>query len=250
VKIVVCLKQVPDSETRVKVSSDGRRVDLSGVSLVVNPYDEYAVEEALRLKEAAGAGEVILLTVGPATAAPVIRKALAMGADRAVLLRADTAEADGRAVSAVLAGKLQELAPEVILFGKQAIDDDGAQVGPRVAELLGLPCVTVVTALTVAGGKVRAEREIEGGLEVCECALPAVITAQKGLNEPRYGSLKEIMAAKKKPLEEIDVTLPAPGITVRAAALPAQRKAGRVVGQGLDAVPELVRALHEEARVV
>jgi electron transfer flavoprotein beta subunit len=250
VNIVVCLKQVPDSETRVKVSADGRGVDLSGVSMVVNPYDEYAVEAGLQLKQAAGAGEVALLTVGPAGAATVMRKALAMGADRAVLLKTDGAEGDGRSVSVALAAQLKKMAPDLVLFGKQAIDDDGAQVGPRVAELLGLPCVTVVTALEVAGGRVRAEREIEGGLEVCECALPAVITTQKGLNTPRYGSLKEIMAAKKKPLEELDTTLEPAGLTVSAVKQPAARKAGRMVGQGADAVPELVRALREEARVI
>jgi electron transfer flavoprotein beta subunit len=246
----VCLKQVPDSETRVRVGADGLRVDLSGVSLVMNPYDEYAVEAGLQLRQAAGTGEVILLTVGPAGAATVMRKALAMGADRGVLLRTDSADADGRAISVALAGKLKEIAPDLVLFGKQAIDDDGGQVGPRVAELLGLPCVTVVTALEVAGGRVRAEREIEGGLEVCECALPAVITAQKGLNTPRYGSLKEIMAAKKKPLEEIDTLLEPSGLSVRAVAAPAARKPGRIVGQGPDAAAELVKVLREEARVL
>src|SRR5437773_8259689 len=152
-KIVVCLKQVPDTETRVKLAPDGRHIDLTGASLVVNPYDEFAVEEALKLKEAAGSGEVIVLTLGPAGAGSAIRNALAMGADRGVLLRADLAEADGRSIAAAMAEKLKEIGPDLILCGKQAIDSDGAQVGPRLAELLSLPCVTVVTKLEIQDGK-------------------------------------------------------------------------------------------------
>ncbi|MBI5836244.1 MAG: electron transfer flavoprotein subunit beta/FixA family protein [Candidatus Eisenbacteria bacterium] len=249
-KIVVCLKQVPDSETRVKVGADGRHVDLSGVSLVVNPYDEFAIEAALKLKEAGTAEDVTVLCLGPAGAVTSMRTALAMGVDRGVLLKADTGDADGRAVAVALAAKLKELAPDLVLFGKQAIDDDGSQVGPRVADLLGLPCVTVVTGLEVSGGRVRAEREIEGGLEVCECALPAVITTQKGLNEPRYPSLKGIMAAKKKEIQESDVVLEAPGLVVKAVTPPPARKPGRMVGEGAAAAAELVRVLREEARVI
>ena len=249
-KIVVCVKQVPDSETRVRVGADGRRVDLAGVSMVVNPYDEFALEAALQLKEATGAGEVVVLTLGTAAAATTMRTALAMGADRGVLLKADPSEADGRAVSEALAAQLKTLAPDLVLFGKQAIDDDGAQVGPRVAELLGLPCVTVVTGLTVTDGRVRAEREVEGGLEVCACSLPAVITTQKGLNDPRYPSLKGIMAAKKKEILEVETALPAPGLAVRKVSPPPARKPGRIVGTGREAVPELVRVLREEARVI
>jgi electron transfer flavoprotein beta subunit len=250
VKIVVCLKQVPDTETRVKVAADGRHVDLSGVSLVVNPYDEYAIEEALRIKDKAGSGEVVVITVGPAGAATALRNALAMGADRAILLRADTTDADGKAVSEALAAHIKELSPDLVLFGKQAVDDDGTQVGPRVAELLNLPCVNVVTRLELAEGRLTAEREIEGGLEVCECALPAVVTAQKGLNEPRYASLKGIMAAKKKELVEVDVALPASGLSLQRVSLPAVRTPGRIVGQGTEAVAELVRVLREEAKVI
>ncbi len=249
-KIVVCLKQVPDSETRVKLDPTGKSLDSAGVSLVVNPYDEYAIEEALKLKEAAGAGEVIILTLGASGAATAIRNALAMGADRGILLKADTANADARAISEALSSTIKELSPDLVLCGKQAIDDDGAQVGPRIAELLGWPCVTVVTKLEISPGKVRAEREIEGGIEVCECALPAVITAQKGLNEPRYASLKGIMAAKKKEILEQDVTLSAPGLVTSSMSLPAGRSAGRMVGSGKEAVPELVRILREEARVI
>ncbi len=249
-KIVVCLKQVPDTATQVKVAPDGRSVDMSGISLVVNPYDEFALEEALKLKEAAGAGEVIILSLGPQGAATAIRTALAMGADRGVLLKADTSGADGRSISVALAGQLRELAPDLILFGKQATDGDGAQVGPRVAELLGMPCVTVVTGLEVKDGQVRAEREIEGGLEVCACSLPAVVTAQKGLNDPRYPSLKGIMAAKKKELVEVETALSAPGLQVMSVSLPPARKPGRIVGQGPAAASELVKVLREEARVL
>lgn len=247
---MVCLKQVPDSETRVKLAADGKSMDPSGVSLVVNTYDEYAIEEAIKLREAAGAGEVIIVSLGAAGAATAIRNALAMGADRGIHLKADATHADGRAIAEALASAIKDLSPDLVLCGKQAIDDDGAQVGPRIAELLGLPCVTVATALEITGGRARVEREIEGGIEVCECALPALITTQKGLNEPRYASLKGIMAAKKKELLEQDVTLSASGLTISSMSLPAARSAGRMVGTGTAAVPELVRILREEARVI
>ena len=249
-KIVVCLKQVPDSETRVRIAPDGRGIDPAGVTLGVNPYDEFAIEEALKQRDAAGAGEVIILALGSAGVATAIRTALAMGADRGVLLKADTSQADGRAVSEALAAQIRELAPDLILCGKQAIDDDGAQVGPRIADLLGMAGVSVVTKLEIAGGKARVEREIEGGIEVCECSLPAVITTQKGLNEPRYPSLKGIMSAKKKEISEHDVTLAASGLMTLSLSLPPARSAARIVGTGKEAIPELIRVLREEARVL
>ena len=171
------------------------------MKFILNPYDEFAVEEALRRKEQAGTGEVVVFSLGPAAAQETIRTALAMGADRGVLLQVERVPADGFVVASALAAELKGGAFDLILFGKVAIDDYNHQVGPMVAELLGLPCVTSVSHLDLTDGRGVAEREIEGGIEVCEFPLPAVLTVDKGLNEPRYPALKGIMAAKKKPME-------------------------------------------------
>ncbi|HEV8399376.1 MAG TPA: electron transfer flavoprotein subunit beta/FixA family protein [Gemmatimonadales bacterium] len=249
--IAVCIKRVPDSETRVKIGSDGKSLDEAGVKFVLNPYDEFAVEEALQRKEKAGSGEVAVFCAGPAAAQETIRTALAMGADRGVLLQSDKIPADGYLTAQALAAELKTRTWDLILFGKMAIDDYNQQVGPMVAELLGLPCVTAVAHLEIDGGKGVAEREIEGGIEVVEFPLPAVLTADKGLNEPRYPALKGIMAAKKKPLEVKPVQLGATGgIEVVALTPPPQRKDGKIVGEGAGAVPELVRLLREEAKVL
>jgi electron transfer flavoprotein beta subunit len=249
-KIAVCIKRVPDSETRVKIGADGKSIDEAGVKFILNPYDEFAVEEALQRREKAGAGEVAVICLGPAAAQETIRTALAMGADRGVLLQTDAVPADGFVTAQALAAELKTGAWDLILFGKMAIDDYNQQVGPMVAELLGLPCVTAVAHLEIDGAKGVAEREIEGGIEVVEFPLPAVITADKGLNEPRYPALKGIMAAKKKPLEVKPVQFAVGGIEVVALTPPPERKAGKIVGEGAGAVPELVRLLREEAKVL
>jgi electron transfer flavoprotein beta subunit len=249
-KIAVCIKRVADSETRVKIGADGKTLDEAGVKFILNPYDEFAVEEALQRKEKAGAGEVVVITLGPPAAQETIRTALAMGADRGILLQTDKIPADGFEVAKALAAELQPGGYDLILFGKIAIDDYNHQVGPMVAELLGLPCVTAVAHLTLDAGKGTAEREIEGGIEVVEFPLPAVITADKGLNEPRYPALKGIMAAKKKPLDVKPVALGPGGMEVVALTPPAERQAGKVVGEGAAAIPELIRLLREEAKVL
>ncbi len=246
----VCVKQVPDTETRVKVAADGRNLDPAGVTWVLNPYDEYAVEQALRVREQQGGGEVVALTVGGAGAQTTLRNVLALGADRAIHLRTDLPAPDPLAVARALVAELKALGAGIVWFGKQAVDDDQAQVGPMVAELLGLPCATLVAAFALEGERVTAEREIEGGREVVELAVPCVLTAEKGLNEPRYASLKGIMAAKKKPIEEKPARLGEPNLEVLALELPPPRAAGRIVGQGVDAVPELIRVLREEAKVI
>jgi electron transfer flavoprotein beta subunit len=243
-KIAVCIKRVPDSETRVKIASDGKSLDEGGVKFVLNPYDEFAVEEGLRR------GEVTVLSLGPAAAQETIRTALAMGAERGVLLQTDKIPADGFETAKALAAELKGGAWDLILFGKMAIDDYNHHVGPMVAELLGLPCVTAVAHLEIEGAKGVAEREIEGGIEVVEFPLPAVLTADKGLNEPRYPALKGIMAAKKKPLEVKPVQLDAGALEILAMTPPPERKEGKIVGEGAGAVPELVRLLREEAKVL
>ena len=251
-KIAVCIKRVPDSETRVRIAADGKSLDEAGVKFILNPYDDFAVEEALRRKEAAGTGEVVVVALGSAAAQETIRTALAMGADRGVLLQTDRVPADGLEVAKALAAELQGGGYDLILCGKMAIDDGNHQVGPMVAELLDLPCVTTVVHLDIDIGQRTgvAEREIEGGVEVVEFPLPAVLTTDKGLNEPRYPALKGIMAAKKKPLETKPAAVGAGGLEVLAMIPPPERKAGKIVGEGAAAVPELIRLLREEAKVL
>jgi len=246
---VVCIKQVADTETRVKVAGDGRSLDPAGVTWILNPYDEFAIEQALQLKEGGAGGEVVVLTVGGAGVQTTLRNALAMGADRAIHLKSDV-PGDPLAVATAIAAEVKHLEPALVWFGKQAVDDDAAQVGPMVAELLGFPCVSAIAKFAHADGKADVEREIEGGRERIQLTLPAVLTTDKGLNTPRFASLKGIMAAKKKTIEEKPAALGEPGLVVRALELPAARGAGRVVGQGAAAVPDLIRALREEAKVI
>jgi electron transfer flavoprotein beta subunit len=250
VKIAVCVKRVPDTEARIKIASDGRSIDEAGVKFILNPYDEFAIEEALRLKEAAGAGEVVVVSLGGDASQETIRTALAMGADRGVLLKADALPPDPLPVARALADELKAGGYDLVLFGKFAADDYHYATGAMVAELLGLPSVTAISELAIADGKGTAEREVEGGVEVVEFTLPAVLTAEKGLNEPRYPALKGIMAAKKKPLEVKPVTPAGAGFEVLALAPPPERKEGRIVGEGADAVPALIDALRLEAKVL
>jgi electron transfer flavoprotein beta subunit len=249
VRSIVSVKRVPDTETRVRIAGDNTSMDPAGVKFVLNPYDEFAVEAGLKHKEAAGTGEVTVLTVGGAESAETLRSALAMGADSAVLLKAEGAP-EGLAVARAIAAELEGREFDLALFGMKAIDDDLQAVGAMVAELLSLPSATVVTEFEIADGKVTAHREIEGGTEVVEMSLPCVLTITKGAYEPRYASLKGIMAAKKKPLEEKPAQTGESGTRIESLSYPAERKAGRIVGEGADAVPELLRLLREEAKVL
>lgn len=248
-KIAVCIKRVPDTETRIKIGANGKSIDESGVKFVLNPFDEYAVEEALKIKEQSG-GEVVVVCLGSDASQETIRNALAMGADSGVLLRARALPLDPLVIARALAAELEQGAFDMILFGKLAIDDYSQAVGTMVAELLGLPSVSAVNRLEVTDDRATAQREVEGAVEVVEFSLPAVVTAEKGLNEPRYPALRGIMLAKKKPLEIKEVDLDPGGIEVVDLALPPERKAGRIVGEGPEAVPALVDALRNEAKVI
>jgi electron transfer flavoprotein beta subunit len=249
VKIAVCLKRVPDTESRIRIADDGRSIDPAGIKYVVGPYDEFALEAALRLKEAAGEGEVVVISVGEAASAEQLRAGLAMGADRAVLLKGQPGM-DGLATAKALAAELRDMQADLIMTGIKATDHDQQQVGPMLATLLGIPSITVVAAMEVADGKVKAHREIEGGVEHVEAPLPALVAITKQGFNPRLASLKGIMAAKKKPFEEKEAQLGTDRIRLIALAYPPERPEGRIVGNGADAVPELVRLLREEARVI
>lgn len=247
-KIVVCIKQVADSATKIIISDSGKWIDDSDVKYILNPYDEFAVEEAVKMKESHEA-EVIILSMGPSRAGSAIRNALAMGGNSGVHLKTDGVVM-GLSVAKALADELKNLAPDIIFFGKQAIDDDNMQIGPMVAELLDMPLLNVVTKLEINGDSGTAEREIEGGKEIIEFSLPAIVTTQKGLNEPRYPSLKGIMMAKKKPVEEKDANIPESGISITNMEYPPERKEHIILTDGAGSVPELVRLLKDEAKVL
>ena len=249
-RIAVCVKRVPDTEARIKVAADGKSIEETGVKFVLNPFDEYAVEESLKLKEQTGGSEIVVVSLGTDSNQETMRTALAMGVDRGILLKTDMTAPDSLAVAKVLAAELKEGEYELILFGKLAVDDGCHAVGAMVAELMEIPCVSSIGNLEIADGKGTAEREIEGGVEVVEFSLPAVLTAEKGLNEPRYPALRGIMMAKKKPLETKDVEVVASGVEVSGLEYPPERKEGRIVGEGSDAVPALVDALKNEAKVL
>jgi electron transfer flavoprotein beta subunit len=259
-KIVVCVKQVPDTETRVKIASAGNAIsDADVANWIVSPYDEFAIEEALRIKEAKG-GEVVLVTVGPDRAQSALRTGLAMGADSAVHVKDAALEAaDTLGTARALAAAIEKQAPfDLVLCGQQGVGGDNSQVPGMLAELLDLPQVTVAVKIEIQEGKAVVEREIDGGREIWQTPLPAVISAQKGLNEPRYASLKGIMGAKKKPIQALDAaglgldaaTL-APKVRVTAMELPPARPPVKMIeGDAETQARELIRLLHEEAKVI
>jgi electron transfer flavoprotein beta subunit len=261
-KIVVLVKLVPSSEARIRISGDGRSIDPADVEFLASAYDEYAVEAALQLKEKFG-GEVVAISAGPDKAAEMLRKScLALGVDRAVLVR-DPAldQTDTLGTARALAEACRRETPDLVLCGKLAIDQENAAVGPQVAALLDFPHVAVVSKLEAASeGTFLVHREIEGGMEEIEVDLPAVLTTNKGLNEPRYASLKGIMAAKKKPLDTVDLAalgLDAAAVAPRAVLAsietpPVRADQGRIIAgeTAAEKVTELVRLLREEAKVL
>jgi len=258
--IHVFVKRVPDTESKIRIDRDAKAVVEEGLSFIISPYDEYAMEEALRLREANG-GTVRVFAAGREESLVILKKCLAMGADEAILIRDDAPESyDGLRTARILAAAVKSRYPEfdLLLFGKQSVGVDNAQVPSMTAELLGLPQANVVTKLEISGPEGVAYREIEGGTEKVAFSLPAVVSAQKGLNEPRYETLKGIMAAKKKvipviPVAELglsDAEL-ASGIEIAGIDIPAGRQAGRIIGGGpAEAAQELVRLLREEAKVI
>jgi electron transfer flavoprotein beta subunit len=260
--IVVLVKQVPDTESIVQIAGDGVSIKKDDIKWVMNPYDELAVEEALRIKEAKG-GTVTVVSVGPQKAQETIRTALAMGADKGVHVNDPKADgSDSLAVARILAAALKAVPFNLIIVGQRGVDEDNYQVGAAVAEFLGIPHVSMVVKAELLDGKIRCHRVVEGGTVVVEAPLPALFTTQRGLNDPRYASLPGIMKAKKKPLDVktladlgIDpATVGAAGrkVVVKALRLPPQRKAVKMItGETPEAVAaELVRVLHDEAKLI
>ena len=249
-KIAVCIKRVPDMDLRFAIGAGGKALDPAGLKFDIADFDGYAVEAGLRLVEAHGSGEVVVVSVGPAAVQETLRKALGMGADRAIQLDAAEVPFDGRAVATALAAELKDGGYGLVLFGRMATDSANQTVGPMTAHLMGVPCVTAISKLDIAAGRGTAERQLEGASETVEFPLPAVVTIDEGLGRPRLPSLKGIMAAKKKPLEVKPAQLGAASLTVDAIALPPDRPPGRIIGEGADAVPELIRLLQTEAKVL
>lgn len=256
VNIVVCVKQVPDTEALIQVKADGSGIEEGGIKWVMNPYDEFGVEEALQLKEKNG-GEVTIVSVGPARAIDAVRTALAMGADKAVHVSDPALDnADSYVTATALAAVIKDLSYDLIFCGQRAIDTDAGQVGLILAELLGIPQMTVITKLAVESSSVKGTKAIEGAQVTIESPMPCVITAQKGLNEPRYASLPGIMKAKKKPVDVKDAAALGIAADVKANVVkmtpPPERAPGKVI-EGDDPAAkaaELVRLLREEAKVI
>ena len=249
-KVAVCIKRVPDMELRFSIAADRKSLDPSGLKYEMGDFDGYALEVALQLVEKQGPGEVVVLSVGPDGVQETLRKGLAMGAARAVQLKADEVPFDGLAIAQALAAELKDGDYDLILFGRMATDSANGTVGPMTAELLGLPCVTSISHLEIADGRGTARRELEGSAETMEFPLPAVLTIDEGIARPRLASLKGIMAAKKKPLEVKPAQLGEARLVVESMALPPDRPPGRIIGEGADAVPELLRLLQTEAKVL
>lgn len=247
-KCIVCVNHVPDTEAKIKIGADGKNIDKTGINQILSPYDEFATEAILQLKEKNG-GETIALTLGGDTHKETLRKALAMGVDKAILLK-DGGQRDSFSVAKALAEEIKKHSPDFIFFGKQSIDYYNEQIPGMVAEFLNLPSVTAVVKFSVDGKKVTCHREIEGGQEVVETSYPVVISAHKGLNEPRYPSLKGIMASKTKPIAEVEPAAHESYVETLAMLKPPSKEAGKIVGTDASAVKELVRLLHEEAKVV
>jgi electron transfer flavoprotein beta subunit len=248
-KLLVCVKRVVDYNVKIRVKPDGSGVELANIKMSMNPFDEIAVEEAVRLKEQGKATEIVAVSIGPSQAGETIRTALAMGADRGILVKTD-ATVEPLGVAKILAKVVEQEKPDLIIMGKQAIDDDSNQTGQMLAALLGWPQGTFAFKVNVGEGSIDVTREVDGGLQTVGLKLPAIVTTDLRLNEPRYASLPNIMKAKKKPLDEtspetlgVDV---APRLKVLKTAEPGGRKAGVKVGS----VAELVQKLKVEAGVL
>ena len=256
-KILVCIKHVPDTEAKIKLGPDGKNLDPAGVKMIVSPFDEYALEEALLIKEAGGATEVVVLGAGDEGVQASLKQSLAMGADRAIHLNDPSLSgADALTRARALAAAIKLESPELVFTGKTGVGDDEGQVGPMLGELLDRPHAGAVSELSVSGTSFVAHRDIEGAIEIVEGTLPALIAWDKGAHAPRYPSLKGIMAAKKKPFEvktpaDLGLAAAAPLVVRESLELPPPRAAGRVLaGDAAETANELARLLREEAKVI
>lgn len=248
--ILVCISRVPDTATKITIADSGNSIEEKGVKFTVNPYDEFAIEEGLQIKSKIAGSSVTALTVGTDDNKDVLRTALAMGVDKAVLVKGSDQPADSFYVAKNIANYVNEHKPDLVLMGRQSIDYDSLQMPSLVGELADYPSVSVVSALEIADGKAKAERDIEGGKEIVEITLPAVISAQKGLNSPRYPKLPDIMKAKRKPIDEIDAEQTDSKVSVLSMELPRSERVGKILGDSDEDIAEVVRALKEDAKAI
>ncbi|MFT6558042.1 MAG: electron transfer flavoprotein beta subunit [Sneathiella sp.] len=248
-KVLVAVKRVVDYNVKIRVKADNTGVDLANVKMSMNPFDEIAVEEALRLKEAGKATEVIAVSVGPQAAQETIRTALAMGADRGILVKTDD-EVEPLGVAKLIKAVAEEEKPDLIIVGKQAIDDDSNQTGQMLSALLGWSQGTFASEVDLGEGSVKVTREIDGGLQTVDLKMPAVVTTDLRLNEPRYASLPNIMKAKKKPIDEKSVADLGVDVGLRLTTLKVEEPAKREAGVMVESVAELVEKLKNEAGVI
>ena len=246
--IFVTLKRLPDSETKVKVAGDGKTLDGTDVKYIVNPYDENALEQAVVLNQTHG-GETTIINVDTELFTKEIRTGLAMGIEKAIFVKI-SANADNFAVAKAIADYLKDKNMDMLLLGKQAIDDDSHSIGQIVATLLNVPCVSDISSMEIDGNTAKIKRAIEGGDELVEVELPAVFTCDKSLNNPRLPSFMGIKKAKKKEIAEIDAGAVETTLEIEKMELPPQRTAGLYIGEGVDAIPELIKRLKEEAKVL
>jgi len=248
-KVLVAVKRVVDYNVKIRVKADNTGVDLANVKMSMNPFDEIAVEEALRLKEAGKATEVVAVSVGPQAAQETIRTALAMGADRGILVKTDD-EVEPLGVAKILKAVAEEENPDLVIVGKQAIDDDSNQTGQMLSALLGWSQGTFASEVDLGEGSVKVTREIDGGLQTVDLKMPAVVTTDLRLNEPRYASLPNIMKAKKKPIDEKDLADLGVDVAPRLTTLKVEEPAKREAGVMVESVGELVEKLKNEAGVI
>jgi electron transfer flavoprotein beta subunit len=248
-KVLVSVKRVVDYNVKIRVKADGSGVELTNVKMSMNPFDEIAVEEAIRLKEQGKVTEIVAVSIGPAQAAETIRTALAMGADRGILVKTD-AVVEPLAVAKILKAVVEQEKPDLVIMGKQAIDDDSNQTGQMLAALLGWPQGTFAFKITPAEGSLDVTREVDGGLQTVTLRLPAIVTTDLRLNEPRYASLPNIMKAKKKPLDETSPETLGVDVVPRLKVLKTVEPGGRKAGVKVGSVAELVEKLKVEAGVL
>ena len=248
-KIAVCIKQTPDTTTRIQIAEGGGAIVEDGIQWIISPYDEFAIEEALKLAEATG-GEVTVVSIGPGRVEKTIREALAMGAQHAIRVDSEHIPSDPGVTAKVLADVLGDRGFDLIFTGRQGIDGDQGQVPGRLAHILGWSCVSVVIELTIEGDKGVAVREVEGGSERVSFSMPAVIGANRHLNEPRYRNMRGIMKAKRIPIELVEVEWPAPQMEITSYVYPPQKGERKVFENGVGDVEEVVRLLREEAQVI
>ncbi|NUM35883.1 MAG: electron transfer flavoprotein subunit beta/FixA family protein [Candidatus Brocadiae bacterium] len=249
-KIVVCVKRVPDTALKVKIGSDRKSIEKGDVEYIVSPYDEIAVEHAIRFKEKTPGTEVVVVTLGPADSEKNMRTCLAMGADRGILLQSNADTMDSFNVAKALSDAISQEKPDLVLFGIKATDTDSSQVGAIVSMLLGIPFLSTVVSFSLENGKIKADSEVESGHLVLQSTIPCALSIQKSNVDPRICSLINIRKAKQKELKIVPVDIPNDHFEIEKMELPAERTGGKIVGHGPDAVKELLRLLHEEAKVI